>query len=177
MLKKKDLIKLFSIYSWIENLFYSFIDIMPPIIRRIILKLVIGKYPSTSYIDYKVYIRYPKKVIIGEHSTINRGTALFGSYYNKQTEIRIGNNVAIGPYCTFYSAGHDYQYLNLPDTAESIVVEDNVWIGGRSIILPGVKIGEGSIIGAGSLVTKNIESWSVAVGSPAKVIKKRNILD
>jgi acetyltransferase-like isoleucine patch superfamily enzyme len=150
---------------------------MPPLIRRYILNLIVGKYPKTSYIDYKVYMRYPKKVIIGEYTTINRGATLIGSYYNKNTEIRIGNNVAIGPYCTFYSAGHDYRYLNLPDIAQSIIIEDNVWIGGRTVILPGVRLGEGCIIGAGSIVTKDVSPWCVAVGNPAKVINKRKIIN
>ena len=87
--------------------------------------------------------------------------------------IVIGNNVAIAPEVKIFSASHDYQDISLPDYGEGIYIEDYVWIGGGAIILPGVKIGKGSVIGAGSIVTHDIPDWSVAVGNPARVIKKR----
>ena len=55
-----------------------------------------------------------------------------------------------------------------------IIIEDDVWIGRNAIVMPGIKIGKGSIIGAGSVVTRNVESFSVVGGVPAKLIKKRN---
>jgi acetyltransferase-like isoleucine patch superfamily enzyme len=61
----------------------------------------------------------------------------------------------------------------LDDTAASVIIEDNVWIGGGSIILPGVTIGSGAVIGAGSIVIKSVPPFSVAVGNPARVIKAR----
>lgn len=101
---------------------------------------------------------------------------MFGSYHIKEAEIIFGDNIALGPNVTIFSASHDYKYLNLPDTAKSVVIGDNVWIGGNSTILPGVVVGEGSIIGAGSIVTRSIPPYSVAMGNPAVVVKRREIV-
>jgi acetyltransferase-like isoleucine patch superfamily enzyme len=95
--------------------------------------------------------------------------------------IKIGKNVQIAPNCAFYSYDHSF----LPDkaiieqpliTKGDIVIEDGVWIGVGTIVLSGVKIGQGAVIGAGSLVTGNIEANSIAAGRPAKMIKNREEL-
>jgi maltose O-acetyltransferase len=65
--------------------------------------------------------------------------------------------------------------LDLPDTYGRVSIGDNVWIGGRSIILQGVKIGEGAVVAAGSVVTRDVDAYEVVAGVPAKPIKKRNI--
>ena len=144
-------------------------------IRNIIFKLIFKKFGKKNFIDYKTYFRYPSKISIGNNVWINRGGEFFPSYFVKDCEIIIGNNVAIGPGVIFFSAGHDYKDLKLPVIGKTIVINDYVWIGGKSIILPGVELGEGSIIGAGSVVTKNIPPYTIAVGNPAKVVKKRKL--
>lgn len=88
--------------------------------------------------------------------------------------ITIGDNVFIGPNCGFYTATHPLRYETRNqglELAEPIVVEDNVWFGGHVAVLPGVTIGYGSVIGAGSVVTKDIPPHSLAVGNPCKVIR------
>ncbi len=92
-----------------------------------------------------------------------------------EAKVSIGNNVFIGPQCGFYTAIHplDVAQRNLGiEKASPITIQDNVWIGGKVCILPGVTIGEGAVIGAGSVVTKDIPPYSLAVGNPAKVIRK-----
>lgn len=91
-------------------------------------------------------------------------------------EIAIGNHVAVAPEVCFLAAGHDHKQLNLPDTAASIVVGDYAWIGARSIILQSVTIGEGAVVAAGSVVTKDVPAYTVVGGCPARVIKEREIL-
>ncbi|MFF2091719.1 acyltransferase [Paenibacillus sp. NPDC058174] len=168
---------LFSTYSYLFNLFYLLMEVLPPVIRSVVFKIAFRKYGKNNNIDYKTYFRYPSKISIGNGVWINRGSQLFASYFIKDAEIILGNNVALGPNVIIFSASHDYNYLNLPDTAGSIVIGDNVWIGGNSIILPGVVIGEGCVIGAGSVVTKSIAPYSIAVGNPARVIQRREIID
>lgn len=174
-MKKRNAMHMFGIYSWLENIVCLILDVLPPSFRRVLHKLLLKNLGPDTYIDYNTYFRYSKRIIIGSNTVINRGCKFFGSYFEKSVIIEIGNNVAIAPFCCFFSAGHDYEYIDLPDIAASIIIKDNVWIGGKSIILPGVTIGEGSIIGAGSIVTKDIPAWSIAVGNPAKVIKSRKI--
>ncbi|MBQ5849263.1 MAG: sugar O-acetyltransferase [Lachnospiraceae bacterium] len=89
-------------------------------------------------------------------------------------KVVIGNNVLIAPNVQIYSATHPTDYkirLHELEMAYPITIEDNVWIGGGTIICPGVKIGKNSVIGAGSVVVKDIPPNSIAVGNPCRVIK------
>lgn len=167
---------MYKYYSYFMNLLGGILDILPPLLRYMFFKILMKKFGKKSYIDYRVFIRYPWKVKIGNNVTINQECRLYPSIQIKDAYIEIHDNVVISPQVTFFSAGHDYNQLTLPDIAASIVVEEHAWIGGNSIILPGVTIGEGSVVGAGSVVSKSIPPWSVATGNPARVIKKRNKL-
>lgn len=116
-----------------------------------------------------------KKIEIGNDVSINRNCNFYASYHIKDAFIRIGNHVAIGPNVTVLGAGHDYSKIELPDTADNIIIGDNVWIGGNVTILHGVTIGEGAVIGANSVVVKSVAPWTVVAGVPAKFIKSREI--
>lgn len=166
---------LFNFYSWLTNILWEGIDLLPQIIRSVLFKIILKKFGSGSTIDYKTYIRYPFRVRIGSHTTINRGCRLLASFYHKDVEIAIGNHVAIAPEVCFLAAGHDYKELGLPDTAASITVGDYVWIGARSIILQGVTIGEGAVVAAGSVVTKDVLPYTIVAGVPAGKIKIREV--
>ncbi|MFC3157868.1 DapH/DapD/GlmU-related protein [Chryseobacterium arachidis] len=85
-----------------------------------------------------------------------------------------GDNVFIGPNCSFYTANHPIDVKPRNEGLESahpIKVGDNVWFGGNVTVLPGISIGNNSVIGAGSVVTKDIPDNVVAVGNPCKVVK------
>ncbi|EKG17142.1 hypothetical protein MPH_05596 [Macrophomina phaseolina MS6] len=87
----------------------------------------------------------------------------------------IGDRVQMGPNVSIYGAGHETSVLSrikFVEFGHPVRIEDDCWIGGQVIILPGVTIGKGSTVGAGAVVTKDIPPYSVAIGSPAKVIKK-----
>lgn len=89
--------------------------------------------------------------------------------------ITFGDNVFVGPNCGFYTATHPLKYEDRNkglELAEPISVGSNTWFGGNVVVLPGVTIGEGSVIGAGSVVTKDIPPNSLAVGNPCKVIRQ-----
>ena len=89
--------------------------------------------------------------------------------------IKIGTKVAISREAFICTASHDISYPNIPLVIKPIVICDGVWIGARAIILPGVTIGEGAVIAAGSVVTKDVPSWAVVAGNPAKVVKVRTL--
>lgn len=114
------------------------------------------------------YIDYGKPVTIGRGCFIQQCCTFFG-----RGGITIGNDVFIGPKVNLITINHDPDPDNRSATyGRPIVIEDKVWIGINSTILPGVKIGYGAIIGAGSVVTKDVESMTIVAGNPARVIKK-----
>ena len=90
-------------------------------------------------------------------------------------KVTFGKNVMIGPNCGFYTTLHPLKAIDRNKClqwAKPIVVEDNVWLGANVTVLAGVTIGKNSVIGAGSVIRKNIPPNSLAVGNPCKVIKK-----
>ena len=86
-----------------------------------------------------------------------------------------GDHVFLGPNCAFYTAGHPIDRARRDaelEFAASITVEDGVWIGGNTVVLPGVRIGEGAVIGAGSVVTRDVPPYTVAAGNPCRVLRR-----
>lgn len=109
---------------------------------------------------------------IGNNSGIGIDCEVYGP-------VIIGDNVMMGPEVVIYTSGHKHDRTDITmieqgfEEPERVVIEDDVWLGRRVIIMPGVHIGKGCIIGAGAVVTKDIPEYSVAGGVPARVIKKR----
>jgi maltose O-acetyltransferase len=97
-----------------------------------------------------------------------------------QGPMSIGKDVMMGPETIILTRNHRFDRLEVPmrcqgsAEAKPVVIEDDVWIGVRVIILPGVTIHRGAVIGAGAIVTKNVPAYAVACGNPAKVIRYRN---
>jgi acetyltransferase-like isoleucine patch superfamily enzyme len=94
--------------------------------------------------------------------------------------ITIGARTLVGPNCSFYSGTHPLDpYVrngtNGPEAGKPVIIGEDCWLGGNVVVVPGVTIGRGSTIGAGSVVTKDIPEFSVAVGNPAKVIRKLDV--
>lgn len=126
------------------------------------------------FFDDNVEVRNRTKTdsYIGNSVSINRNTVVRGFF-------RIGNDVAIAPNCTIIGANHNFQRTDVAIKQQGvsnrggIVIEDDVWIGANCVVLDGVTIGTGCVIGAGSVVTKSIPPYSIAVGNPCKVIKSR----
>lgn len=115
------------------------------------------------------------KLVIGDRVALNFNVIINADRGGK---IRIGNNVIIGPMVIFRSSNHKFEKLEVPIRDQGsepgyIIVEDDVWIGAGAVILPNVKIGKSSVVGAGSVVSKDIPPYSIAVGNPAKAIRRR----
>ena len=122
---------------------------------------------------------FPKLVDTDPHLTIGNGCFMgFRLCVLAGADIKIGNNVLMASDVTIASENHGMDPENeLPYMKQKLIVApvtigDNCWIGDKVIILPGTSIGQGSIIGAGAVVTKDVPAYSIAVGNPAHVIKK-----
>jgi maltose O-acetyltransferase len=118
-----------------------------------------------------VQIDKPSKLSMGDRVSINRGCVI-----NAGGGIVIGDDVLIGPNVVIYSQNHNYLDRTRPVasqgyTYKKTIIEDNVWIAAAAIILPGVTIGSGAVVAAGSVVTKDVAPNTLVVGNPARPIK------
>jgi acetyltransferase-like isoleucine patch superfamily enzyme len=112
-------------------------------------------------------------ISIGNHCSVQIGTHIISLY-----SITIGDNTRIGEYVSIRDQNHNFAENNVPIrkqgfTGSPITIGKDVWIGRGSIIMPGVTLGDGCIVGANSVVTKSFGDYSIVVGVPAKLIKKR----
>lgn len=133
----------------------------------------------SALINHRVTIHSPEqRVTIGAYSQINFNTVILGG-----SGVTIGDRVMIGPNCTLAASNHDYLQTHTPVRFAGalsdgpIVIEDDVWLGASVVVTDGVRIGQGAVIGAGAVVTRDIPAMTVAAGVPAKVIKYRNPQD
>ena len=114
-----------------------------------------------------------KNAILGNNVNFN------GMHIGSGGKVVIGNNFHSGSDCLILAQNHNYEGEKIPYDEQiickDVTIEDNVWLGSRVIVLPGVTIGEGAIIQAGSVVVSNIPKYAIAGGHPAKVFKYRNI--
>lgn len=118
------------------------------------------------------------KISLGKRVVIRPGTMLSADPRPKEAGITIEDDVMLGPGVHIYVNNHTYtdRKKSIHDQgyepSKDVVLKKGCWVGANVILLPGVTIGKNSVVGAGSVVTKSIPAYSVAVGSPAKVIKK-----
>lgn len=124
---------------------------------------------GTSFLMH-VVIRYPGNVSIGRHSTINYDCVLDG----RGAEIIIGNNVNIASEVMIWTQEHDPDSPTHQTISKPVVIGDYAWIASRAIILPGVTIGEGAVVAAGAVVTKDVPPYAIVGGNPAKFIRERS---
>lgn len=108
---------------------------------------------------------------------VNSGWGV-GCFINAGGGVSIGNDVLIGPRVIIHSLNHVYSDKNRlirlqGHVTRPVVIEDDVWIGGGSVVVPGVRIGRGAVVGAGSVVCGDVPAFGVVVGNPARVVKMR----
>lgn len=126
-----------------------------------------------AFINPPFYCDYGSHIKVGKNFFANYNCTIIDV-----AKVQIGDNCQMAPNVSIYTAGHPIHPLTRNSAYEygkEIVIGDNVWIGGNTVICPGVHIGSNVVIGAGSVVTKDIPDWCLAVGNPCKV--KRMITD
>ena len=133
-----------------------------------IMKISVGRGSSIHMGTFINKSRLQSKIIIGKESAINRKCYLDGRGF-----LVIGDNVSISPEVHLITADHDIQNSNFKYKSSPIYINDYVWIGTSAIILPGVTIGNGSVIAAGAVVNKDIPPYEIWGGVPAKKIGVR----
>ena len=137
--------------------------------RRTILRELLGAVAPNVVIRPPVFMDYGSQTSIGAGTFINANCVILDV-----ARVRIGADVQIGPNVQLLTPTHPLdpeQRRTGLEAAEPITIEDNVWLGGGVIVLPGVTIGGDTVVGAGAVVTKDLPAGVVAVGNPARVIR------
>ncbi|MCF8461741.1 MAG: acyltransferase [Flavobacteriales bacterium] len=141
-------------------------------LRFFCVKMFFDKVGANVNVDQHCYVGRGR-IEIGNNSGIGRDSEVYG-------KLIIGDNVLIAPEVVFYTRNHETKLSSVPIIYQGyteerpVVIGNDVWIGRRAMIMPGVNIASGSIIAAGSVVTKSIEEFTIVGGVPAKEIGKRN---
>ncbi|MBE6573335.1 MAG: CatB-related O-acetyltransferase [Ruminococcaceae bacterium] len=153
---------------------YSGIKIGQTAFRRFCGKLMLKKCGKKVNIEKNAV--FSRKVSLGDYSGLGVNSKIYGT-------CTIGNYVMMGEDVTVITRNHKHERSDIPmmhqgfEEERPVVIGNDVWIGDRVVILAGVEIGDGCIIGAGSVVTKSIPPYSIAAGVPARIIKSRIIGD
>jgi len=140
--------------------------------KQDVLKKLLGTVGSGLSVDHNFHCDFGYNIHVG-----NNFYAGFNCTILDVAEVYIGNNCLIGPNVGLYTAGHNIEPVDRHKSGygKAIKIGDNVWIGGHSVILGGVTIGDNSIIAAGSVVTKDVPENKVYGGNPAKKLKDINL--
>lgn len=138
--------------------------------RELLLRRLLGQTGQNFLIEQPFYCDYGYNIRLGENFYANVNCVILDG-----AEVTFGDNVFVAPNCGFYTAGHplDAERRNRGlEYARPITVGSNVWFGAQVSVLPGVTIGDNCVIGAGSVVNRDIPPYSLAVGNPCRVARK-----
>ena len=138
--------------------------------RRSLLEAILGSVGARTVLLSPFHAGFGSNVHIGDDFVGNVNLT-----FVDDIEIRIGNEVMIGPSVTLTTTGHPVHpdlRVDFRRFSQPIVIEDKAWIGSNVVVLPGVTIGYGAVVGAGSVVTRDIPPMTVAVGTPCRVLRQ-----
>lgn len=138
--------------------------------RENLLRQIFGKVGKNPYVEPNIFCGFGWNIEVGDNFFANNNCV-----FVDPGKIIFGDDVKIAPQCGFYTALHPLDPQQRKDNYEAaypITVGNNVWFGGGVKVLPGVTIGDNAVIGAGSVVTKDIPANSLAVGNPCRVIRE-----
>lgn len=166
-----------AVRSRAKDLFFQFnnLNLNNHEARSQIIRELFGKCCEKFRIEGRLYVDYGCNIEVGENFYANDNLVILDA-----AKVKIGNNVFLGPNVGIYTSGHpiDVERRNkCYEYALPITIGDNVWIGGGVHIVPGVTIGNNSVIGTGSVVTKDIPPNVIAVGNPCRVLREVNETD
>jgi maltose O-acetyltransferase len=157
-----------SVTSYLYNAFVGRIPL--GVARNAFLAMYLGRIGRGTSVQTGCRFLNGRKVHFGERNVISFGCLFDGRRFH----VRTGDDVSIGPEATILTLGHDPQSANFADRGGDVIIANRVWIGCRALVLPAVDIGEGAVVGAGAVVTKNVDSFSIVAGNPARKIGERN---
>lgn len=140
-------------------------------VRKLFLKIYLDHLGKGSSVQMGCRFLNGKKIYLDDDVVVNFNCLLDGRRY----PIRIGSHVSIGPEAAILTLGHDTQSPEFAGKGGEVTIGSHVWIAYRAVVLPGVHIGDGAVVAAGSVVTHDVEPYDIVAGVPAKVVGKRPI--
>ena len=156
--------------AWISWLYNDLIGHLPSRrLRRLLLQPWLQAMGQGSGVQLHCRFLYGPGVRLGERCVINHGCLFDG----RRFAIRVGNDVSIGPEAAILTLGHDPRSDDFADRGGTVSIGNHVWIGYRAVVLPGVNIGEGAVVGAGAVVSRDVAPYTIVVGNPARTIGER----
>jgi maltose O-acetyltransferase len=163
-------------------MYYAFARYLPPSnvitgglwrrLRAWLVRAFILEGGSNLDISRMVYLGFGRGIRIGDNSGLGAGAELHGP-------LTIGSNVMISPAVLIHTRNHEFSDTKIPINAQGyraprlVTIEDDVWVGARVIILPGVTIGRGSVVGAGTVLSRSVPPYSIVAGNPGRAVRSR----
>jgi acetyltransferase-like isoleucine patch superfamily enzyme len=138
-------------------------------VRVAYLRAWLGRLGAGTGVQMGCRFLNGRKVFLGERNVVNFGCLFDG----RKFPIRTGCDVSIGPEAAVLTLGHDPQSSGFEDQGGEVTIGDRVWIGYRAIVLPGVNVGEGAVVAAGAVVTRDVASFVIVAGVPARPVGER----
>lgn len=142
-------------------------------IRYVLCRQLFSVCGKDVNVEARAHFHSGRHVSIGNHSGVGLNAQIYGS-------LIMGDHVMMGADVVIISHNHNFDRTDIPMDQQGfgkdapVVIGNDVWIGGRALILPGVHVGSGAIIGAGAIVTKNVPEGAIVGGNPARVLRIRN---
>lgn len=158
------------LWSIVNILFFKFSPKPLFFLRSFLLRCFGAKVAAGVHIYPKVKIWAPWNLVLGSECGIANGVTLYS-----QGKITIGKRTVISQGAHLVTGSHDYTKSGFPLFVLPIVIGDHVWVAAEAFIHPGIVIGDGCVIGARSVVTKDMPAWMVCAGHPCRPLKKRNL--
>ncbi|HVJ85271.1 MAG TPA: acyltransferase [Caulifigura sp.] len=157
--------------NFISYVYSSWVGRLPVVcVRNGYLRGYLRSFGAGTSVQMGCRFLNGRRVSFGERNVINFGCLFDGRKY----VITTGADVSIGPEASILTLGHDPQSPTFEDRGGDVTIGDRAWIGYRAIVMPGVTIGEGAVVAAGAVVTKDVAPYTIVAGVPAKPIGSRN---
>lgn len=152
---------------WFLNYVLAFVPFW--FVRKAVYRLAGWQIGKGSLVNMRLYALGPGKLVIGKYTHVNQGCL-----FDYRAGIEIGDSVSISHRVMLITGGHDVQSSEFREDDRPIRIGDHVWIGAGATVLKGVTIGEGAVIAASAVVTKDVAPFTIVGGVPAREIGKRN---
>lgn len=162
-----------ELFRWLWGAVRWIPGIVGVLFRWLVLRWIVSAEGPFRVLE-QVTIEFPRRLSLGAHVGIN-----YGAWINARGGISIGADTIVGPYAVIHSANHRYEDSEVPVRSQGYLLEPvsigrDVWIGAHATVLPGVSIGDGAVIGAGAVVTRDVHPGAVVGGVPARPIGSRS---